>query len=32
MAVIALTATAIGDGAPWGDGGVVMTISLSGET
>ena len=32
MVVIALTATVVGDGASCGDGGVVTTISLSGET
>ena len=32
MAVVSLTATAMGDGAPFGDGGVVTTMSLSGET
>ena len=31
MAVISLTATVVGDGAPRGDGGVVTSISLSGE-
>ena len=32
MAVIALTATAVGDDAPLGDGEVVTTIALSSET
>ncbi len=31
MAVIALTATVIGDGAECGNDGVVTTMSLSGE-
>lgn len=31
MGVIALTATVVGDGAAFGDDGVVTTMSLRGE-